>query len=92
MLSHSEEYLTVVNLVQPTYKLFNSAAFKAIPYSNVFLHDLERGKLVYYAENSAAINDRMKAAVEAAMLQGEDPKTVLASFRREVQEILDQQQ
>jgi multiple sugar transport system substrate-binding protein len=92
MLSHGEEYLTEVNLVQPTHKLFNSAAFKAIPYADVFLHDLERGKLVYYAENSAAINDRMKAAVEAAMLQGEDPKTVLASFRREVQDILDQQQ
>ncbi|MDR1636109.1 MAG: extracellular solute-binding protein [Treponema sp.] len=92
MLSHSEEYLAAVNLVQPTYKLFNSAAFKAIPYSDVFRRDLERGKLVYYAENSAAINDRMKAAVEAAMLQGEDPKTVLASFRKAVQEILDQQQ
>jgi multiple sugar transport system substrate-binding protein len=92
MLSHGEEYLKAVNLVQPTYKLFNSETFKAIPYSGVFLHDLERGKLVYYAENSAAINDRMKAAVEAVMLQGEDPKTALASFRKAVQEILDQQE
>jgi multiple sugar transport system substrate-binding protein len=91
MLSHSEDYLTQVNLVQPTYRLFNSQTFKSIPYSDVFQKDMEKARLVYYAENSSAINDRMKAAVEAAMLQGEDPRTVLASFRKAVQEILDQQ-
>ncbi|MCL2480055.1 MAG: extracellular solute-binding protein, partial [Treponema sp.] len=91
MLSHGEDYLREVNLVQPTYKLFNSDFFKSIPYSGVFAKDLEKGKLVYYAENSSAINDRMRAAVEAVMLLGEDPRSVLASFRRDVQELLDQQ-
>ena len=92
MLSHGEDYLREVNLVQPTYKLFNSDYFKTIPYSDVFAKDLETGKLVYYAENSSAINDRMRTAVEAAMLLGEDPRSVLVSFRRDVQELLDQQQ
>ncbi|QQO07512.1 ABC transporter substrate-binding protein [Breznakiella homolactica] len=91
MLSHSEDYLTEVNLVQPTYKLFNSETFKAIPYSDVFLHDMERGNLVYYGPSSSAINDKMKAAVESAMLQGEDPARVLEKFRKEVQDILDQE-
>lgn len=91
MLSHSEEYLTQVNLVQPTYKLFESEAFKAIPYSDVFVHDMKLAKLVYYAENSSAVNDKFKGAVEAAMLQGEDPAVVLANFRKAVQEILDQE-
>ena len=91
MLSHGEDYLREVNLVQPTHKLFNSDFFKALPYSDVFAKDLENGKLVYYAENSSAINDRMRAAVEAAMLLGEDPRSVLNSFRRDVQELLDQQ-
>lgn len=91
LLSHSEDYLREVNLVQPTYKLFESQTFKNMPYSSVFLHDMEKATLMYYAENSAAINDKMKAAVEAAMLQGEDPAKVLANFRKAVQEILDQQ-
>jgi len=91
MLSHSEDYLTQVNLVQPTYKLFESEAFKAIPYSDVFVHDLQRASLVYYAGNSSAVNDKFKGAVEAAMLQGEDPARVLANFRKAVQEILDEE-
>ena len=92
MLSHGEDYLREVNLVQPTQKLFDSAYFKSIPYSDVFLHDYKLGKLSYYAENSAAINDRMREAVEAVMLQGQDSRTVLANFRKDVQALLDEQQ
>ena len=90
MLSHSEDYLKQVNLVQPTYKLFASEAFKAIPYSDVFVQDMERAKLVYYDDISSAVNDKFKAAVEAAMLQGEDPAKVLVSFRKAVQDLIDQ--
>jgi len=90
MLSHSEDYLKQVNLVQPTYKLFESETFKAIPYSDVFVHDMERAKLVYYDDISSAVNDKFKAAVEAAMLQGEDPAKVLVSFRKAVQDLIDQ--
>jgi multiple sugar transport system substrate-binding protein len=52
---------------------------------------MKLAKLVYYAENSSAVNDKFKGAVEAAMLQGEDPAIVLANFRKAVQEILDQE-
>ncbi len=91
MLSHSEEYLERVNLVQPTYTLFASEAFKNMPYSEVFKSDMENASLVYYAENSSAINDKFKAAVESAMLQGEEPRKVLDTFRKAVQTILDDQ-
>ncbi|MCL2320219.1 MAG: extracellular solute-binding protein [Treponema sp.] len=90
MLSHGEDYLKDVALVQPTYKLFDSALFKSMPYSSVFVDDMKKGKIAFYAENSSAINDRMQAAVEAVMLRGEDPKTVLVSFRKAVQDLLDQ--
>ncbi|ADK82320.1 ABC transporter substrate-binding protein [Sediminispirochaeta smaragdinae] len=89
MLTHSEEYLSRVNLVQPTYSLLNSDTFKAIPYSDVFARDMQKAHLVYYAESSAAINDKFKAAVESAMVLGEDPAVVLSKFRKEVQDIID---
>jgi len=89
MLSHSEDYLTRVNLVQPTYELFNSETFKNIPYSDVFASDLEGANLTYYGNGSSAINDKFKLAVEAAMLQGESSEEVLTDFRRTVQDILD---
>lgn len=91
MLSHSEDYLERVNLVQPTYTLFESETFKNMPYSEVFKEDMEHATLVYYAENSSAINDKFQVAVESAMLQGEDPAKVLDTFRKAVQAILDDQ-
>lgn len=91
MLSHSEGYLETCNLVQPTYELFNSEAFKAMPYSEVFKNDLEYATLTYYSGNSNAIRDKMKLAVEAVMLQGVSPEKALEDLRRQVQDILDQQ-
>jgi multiple sugar transport system substrate-binding protein len=91
MLSHAEDYMREVQLIQPTQKLFDSAFFKSIPYSDVFYQDLQKGKLSYYGPRSAAVNDRMREAVEAVMLQGVDARTVLTNFRSAVQEILDQQ-
>ncbi|MFA6784834.1 MAG: extracellular solute-binding protein [Sphaerochaeta sp.] len=91
MLSHGEDYLAKVNLVQPTYKLFKSKAFKETPYASVFEDDMNHASLVFYAENSGAINDKFKAAVESSMLQGKDSKEVLDAFRASVQDILNEQ-
>lgn len=91
LLSHAEDYLNVVNLVQPTYELFASDAFKALPYSSVFEQNMKNGSLVYFAGNSSAVNDKFKSAVEAAMLLGEDPADVLVSFRKAVQDLLDEE-
>ena len=91
MLSHSEGYLETCNLVQPTYALFESELFKSMPYSEVFYNDLQHATLTYYSANSNAIRDKMKQAVEAVMLEDRDPQEVLQDFRRQVQDLLDDQ-
>lgn len=91
MLSHSEGYLETCNLVQPTYALFESDLFKSMPYSEVFYNDLEYATLTYYSANSNAIRDKMKQAVEAVMLENRDPEEVLVDFRRQVQDLIDDQ-
>lgn len=90
LLSHSEDYLNKVNIVQPVYALFESESFKSIPYSDVFASDLEKATLNIYGPNTSAITDRMKQAVEAVMLQGQKPEDVLKTLRRQVQEIIDE--
>ena len=90
MLSHSEEYLSKVGLIQPTVKLMGSETFKGMPYSSVFKADMERGHVVYYGENSAKIQQHIRAAVESVMLSGASPEKALKDLRRKVQEVLDE--
>lgn len=91
MLSHSEEYLTEVGLIQPTKKLMASETFANIPYADVFAADMAKGNIVYYAENSAKIQELIKEAVEGVMLSGIAPEKALASLKVKAQEVLDQQ-
>lgn len=88
MLSHAEEYLTKVGLIQPTVKLMESKTFKSMPYANVFKEDMERGHIVYYGENSAKIQQHMREAVESVMLAGDLPEAALAKLKRRAQEAL----
>ena len=62
-----------------------------MPYSDVFKADLEYATPTYYGPDSDQIGAKFKSAVEAVMLQNEDPKAVLEKFRADVQEILDDQ-
>jgi len=89
MLEHGEEYLEKVNIVQPTNALLNSSTYKNMPYSDVFAKDMERGHIVYYAENSAKLQELIKGAVESVMLSGVTPEKALATLRAEAQELLD---
>ncbi|MCK4515131.1 MAG: ABC transporter substrate-binding protein, partial [Spirochaetaceae bacterium] len=91
MLSHPEEYLDRVGLVQPTNALMASDTFLSTPYAEVFAQDMERGNIVYFAENSSRMQELIKEAVEAVMLSGESPEKALASLRVKAQELLDQQ-
>jgi len=90
MLSHSEEYLTEVGLIQPTKKLMSSETFASIPYADVFASDMAKGKIVYYAEDSAKIQELIKEAIEGVMLSGIAPEKALASLKVKAQEVLDQ--
>jgi multiple sugar transport system substrate-binding protein len=90
MLSHAEEYLTEVSLIQPTKALFNSPAYKSMPYSDVFTKDMQRGHIVYYGANSAELQTLIRAAVESVMLSGETPEKALATLKAAAQELLDE--
>jgi multiple sugar transport system substrate-binding protein len=89
MLSHSEEYLKEVSLIQPTKALFNSDTYKNMPYSDVFTKDMQRGHIVYYGANSAALQSLIRAAVESVMLSGETPERALAALKAAAQELID---
>jgi multiple sugar transport system substrate-binding protein len=89
MLTHSEEYLNEVQLIQPTKALFNSDSYKNIPYSDVFTKDMQRGHIVYYGANSSQLQNLIRAAVESVMLSGETPEKALATLKASAQELLD---
>jgi multiple sugar transport system substrate-binding protein len=91
MLSHSEEYLKEVAIIQPTKAVFESATFKGMPYSEVFKSDLEKGSIVYYAENSPKINTLLKTVVESVMLSGVSPEKALETLRRDLQAVISEQ-
>jgi multiple sugar transport system substrate-binding protein len=89
MLSHPEEYLTEVNVVQPTKALLNSNVYKSMPYSDVFTKDMERAHIVYYGAHSAELQNLIRTAVESVMLSGETPERALATLKRAAQELID---
>lgn len=91
MLTHGEEYLQKVNIVQPTKALLSSETYTSMPYSDVFSKDLERGHVVYFGEESAKLQELIKGAVESVMLSGVAPEKALATLRAEAQELLDEQ-
>jgi len=91
MLSHPEEYLSKVNIVQPTVELMNSEIYKSMPYSDVFTNDMAKGHIVYYGENSAKIQSHIREAVESVMLAGVSPEDALKTLKRKVQEVLDEE-
>ena len=90
MLSHPEEYLTKVNIVQPTVELMKSESYKSMPYSEVFTNDMAKGHVVYYGENSAKIQSHIVEAIGSVMLAGVSPEDALKTLKRKVQEVLDE--
>ncbi|MBQ7159568.1 MAG: extracellular solute-binding protein [Treponema sp.] len=90
MLSHAEDYLREVAIIQPKKSLFESETFKDMPYSKVFEEDLQNGTIVYYAENSPKIDALLKTAVESVMLSGLSSEEALATLRKSVQEVIDE--
>jgi len=91
MLSHGEEYLTEVALIQPTKKLMNSDVYKSQPFSDVFTKDFQRGHIVYYGKNSSELQTLIRTAVESVMLSGVTPEKALATLKAAAQELIDEQ-
>ena len=90
MLSHGEEYLTEVNIIQPTKALLNSDTYKNQPYSAIFTRDFERGHIVYYGASSSEFQTLIRSAVESVMLSGETPQKAYSTLKRAAQELLDE--
>jgi multiple sugar transport system substrate-binding protein len=89
MLSHPEDYLREVSLIQPTKALLNSPTYKNMPYSDVFTKDMLRGHIVYYGAHSAELQALIRTAVESVMLAGETPERALATLKRAAQELIE---
>lgn len=84
MLSHGQEYLEKVAIVQPTKALMESSTFKNMPYSDVFAKDMAAGHIVYYGAASSKIESLLKEAFESVMLSGVDSAKALEKLRKDV--------
>lgn len=92
MLSHGEEYLQEVAIIQPTQALMNSDTFKNMPYADVFKADLDAGHIVYYGANSTELQSLIGDAVKEVMLnQDADPHEAYLKLKKAAQELLDEQ-
>ncbi|MFA6844746.1 MAG: extracellular solute-binding protein [Sphaerochaetaceae bacterium] len=92
LLSHGEDYLKRGGgILQPTKALVNSKTLRDIPYSKVFIKDMERSKMIYFGSNSAEIQNLLGDAVESVMLNKVSPEKAYATLKASVQEILDEQ-
>jgi len=91
MLSHGEEYLNTVNIIQPTKELMTGEDYHSKPFSDVFAGDFERGHVVYYGANSREIQSLLRTAVESVMLQNTDPYQAYLQLKSSAQELLDEE-
>ena len=90
MLSHGEEYLKEVAIIQPTKALMESDTYRDMPYSNIFREDFSRGHFVYYGAISSQLQSLLRSAVEEVMLQGEEGRNAYIRLKRAAQELVDE--
>ncbi|MCR5291199.1 MAG: extracellular solute-binding protein [Treponema sp.] len=90
MLSHPEEYLSKIALIQPRKSLIEGDLFKSMPYSKVFVDDLARAEVVYYGAASWQINQLIDEAIKGVMLNNEDPAAAAAKLKKNAQSVLDE--
>ncbi|MFO7881487.1 MAG: extracellular solute-binding protein [Kosmotogaceae bacterium] len=89
MLSHSTEYLEKVGLIQPRLDLIESDAFAEIPFSDVFLGDMEKSNIITIHEKAPRMQDLLREAVESVMLSGATPAFALQRLKRNMNDLLE---
>lgn len=88
-MSHrAADFFERAALLQPTQELLASELFTSHPYSDVFMGDLAKAPVIYYGEDAPRIQQVLKDAVEAVMLQDRAPEDVLKSMREGVERAL----
>jgi multiple sugar transport system substrate-binding protein len=90
MLSHGDEYLDKVAIVQPSKALVDSPLYKGMPYSDVFTKDYEVSKIVYMGKLSARINTLLKEAFEGVMVGGVEPQAALDKLKKGARQAYDE--
>lgn len=88
MSKRADEFFARAALLQPTQELLASDAFKNHPYSSVFMADLAKAPVIYYGESAPQVQQALKDAVEAVMLQNRAPEEALQTLRRSVERAL----
>jgi multiple sugar transport system substrate-binding protein len=88
MLSHGEEYLSTVAIVQPSKAVMESKTFKESPYSDVFTKDLAAAHMVYYGASSSKLDSLLKEAFESVMVAGVEPQKALDKLRKDANAVL----
>jgi multiple sugar transport system substrate-binding protein len=91
MLDHPMEYLEKVAILQPRSSLINSAAFKNMAYTKVFMDDLVKAKPILADKNSAQIQMYIKEAVESVMLTDTSAESALKTLKGKIQEAISEQ-
>lgn len=88
MLSHPEDYLKEVGLIQPKKSLVDSPVFKQFPYAKVFMEDLEKSHIIPLHEKDPQIEQLLKEMVESVMLTKTTPEEALKTFKKKLAELL----
>lgn len=91
MLDHPLEYLTEVNIIQPRKDLIESELFKSLPYTDIFMADMARAKPVFLHENGYQFERYIKEAIEDVMLSNVNSEEALATLKRKIQDVLDEE-
>jgi len=90
MLSHGDDYLTNVALTQPTRAVFEGELFNSMPFSEVFVNDLNYANVVYHSGFSWRINELIGDAIVQVMTTNTTPQQAYAALKRAAQEVLNE--
>jgi multiple sugar transport system substrate-binding protein len=86
--SHPEDYLTQAGLLQPSNALTSSAAFKSIPFLNVFLDDMKGTPYWPTHAKSFEIADALTRAIQRTMMNNMPAKDSLDTAKQEIDALL----
>ena len=85
--SHADDYLERIRLVMPLRSIISSEELAALPYSSVFLSDLERSRPVYSGPHAVEIQELIGEAVESVMLFSVPPEKAVQALRSSIEEL-----
>ncbi len=91
MLSHPEEYLLEVGLIQPRKDFVESDTFKNYPYSKVFLEDMQKAHIVPLHPKGPQFEQLIKEAIESVMLTTTTPEEALRILKKKANELLEEE-